>query len=88
MSVSPSSRQPADAPGDAEGGGGPAPRAQPARLARAELVAVTASLQELAQRLDRFRDRLRALEAAVQSSPRATSRSSRVSRSSKRSRSS
>ena len=88
MSASPSPRRPAGAPGNARGGGRPAAGVPSARLTQAELAAVTASLRELARRLDRFRDRLAALEAAVQSSPGATSRSSRDSRSSKRSRSS
>jgi hypothetical protein len=88
MSASHSPRRSVGPPGNARGGGRPAPEVPSAQLARAELATVTAGLQELAQRLDRFRDRLHALEAAVQSSPRATSRSSRESRSSKRSRSS
>ena len=49
---------------------------------------VAASLQELARRLDGFRERLSALEAAAQFPSGSSSRSTRDSRSSKRSRSS
>jgi hypothetical protein len=53
-----------------------------------ELAIVTASLGELARRLNGLRTRLAAVEAAVQPSSGNTSRSSRDSRSPKRSRSS
>ena len=59
-----------------------------AGLAQDELAAVAASLRELAARLERFRDRLADLEAAVQPPSGSTSRSSRARRSPKRSRSS
>jgi len=75
----------------APGGGGSgssAPAFPPARMTRAELAVMTASLRELARRLGRFRDRLGELEAAVQPRSGSSSRSSRESRSSKRSRSS
>ena len=88
MSASPSLGRPVGGPGKVRDGGSPASGVLFARLAQAELAAVTANLRELAERLGRFRDRLAALEAAVQSSPGAASRSSRDSRSSNRSRSS
>ena len=66
----------------------PGPVPQSVVLSEAELVIVTASLAELAARLDGFRKRLGVVEAAVQSSSAATSRSSRDSRSPNRSRSS
>jgi hypothetical protein len=59
-----------------------------AELRPDELTIVTASLRELARRLDGLRARLAAVEAAVQLSSGKTSRSSRDSRSPIRSRSS
>jgi hypothetical protein len=79
---------PAGASRSASGGGKSVPAVLSTRLTRTELAVLAASLRDLGRRLDRFRDRLNTLEAAVQSLPRTTSRSSRESRSSKRSRSS
>jgi hypothetical protein len=70
---------------------------QPGRAARGlrtdhlspeELAIIAASLRELADRLDGFRQRLSALETAVQASSGSTTRSTRASRSSIRPRSS
>ncbi len=66
----------------------PAPALRAGRLTQHELAVVAASLRELGRRLDRFRARVDALEAAVQFPPGRTSRSTRDSRSAKRSRSS
>jgi hypothetical protein len=68
--------------------GGTARESRAGLLTPQERAVVIASLQELARRIDGFRDRLSALEAASQLSPGSTRRSSRDSRSPKRSRSS
>ena len=57
-------------------------------LSSEELAVVAASLQELAHRLEGFRQRLAVLDAAAQASSGSTSRSTRARRSSTRSRSS
>jgi hypothetical protein len=53
-----------------------------------ELAVIAASLRELADRLDEFRQRLAVLDTAVQAPSGSTTRSTRVRRSSIRSRSS
>jgi hypothetical protein len=63
-----------------------APRAD--HLSPEELAVIAASLRELADRLDGFRQRLAALEITVQASSGSTTRSTRASRSSMRPRSS
>ena len=65
-----------------------APPAQAGHLSSAELAVIAASLQELADRLQGFQQRLAVLDAAVQASSGSTIRSTRASRSSTRSRSS
>ncbi len=57
-------------------------------LTSEELAVIAASLRELADRLDEFRQRLAVLDTAVQASSGSTTRSTRVRRSSIRSRSS
>jgi hypothetical protein len=63
-------------------------RRPPVGLASEELAVVAASLRQLARRLERYRDQLSRLEAALQSRSGRTSRSTRDRRSPKRSRSS